>query len=302
MPRSPLVPDSTTHLVELVRVGDLIARWKAAFDIDISEELAGLLEIALHRCEASELDFFVPASAEGSAQLYHQLGRFDWFYMADKWEFEQGIGDLRGCERILEVGCGPGFFLEKAKEHLRASTVRGTETNQALVGRAVERGLEVERVGLAALKERGEVFDAICSFQVLEHASEPRRLLASMISLLRPNGKLIVCVPNKRSFLRHQYNLLDMPPHHMTRWSSFTLRYLEKVLPLRVLSIRFEPLAPYHTDGYVAAYANYLRSKVPVLAGLLSHRRVGNMARVLKSSRLRRLLRGQSLYAVFEKI
>lgn len=302
MPRSPLVPDSTTHLVQVFRVRDLIARWKAAFDIDISEELAGLREIALYRCEASQLDFFVPASAEGSAQLYDQLGRFDWFYMPEKWEFEQGIRDLRGCDKILEVGCGPGFFLQKVKDQLRASIVRGTETNQTLVHRAVERGLKVERVGLEALAASGEVFDAVCSFQVLEHASQPQHLLASMVSLLPSGGKLIVCVPNKRSFLRHQCNLLDMPPHHMTRWSSFTLRYLERVLPLRLLRIRCEPLAPYHAHGYVTAHAQYLRGKVPVLGGLLSRPRTDTIARVLEKSRFRRHLRGQSVYAVFERI
>jgi SAM-dependent methyltransferase len=302
MQRSPLVPGSTTLLVEVFRVGDLIARWKAAFDIDISEELAGLEEIALYRCEDSQLDFFVPASAEGSPQLYEQLGRLDWFYMPEKWEFEEGIRDLRGCDRILEVGCGPGFFLEKAEHHLTASTVKGTETNQSLVHRAVGRGLNVEQLELGALAARGEVFDAVCSFQVLEHAAQPRTLLSSMVSLLSSGGKLIICVPNKSSFLKHQCNLLDMPPHHMTRWSSYTLRYLERVFPLRLLSIRHEPLAPYHTRGYVTAYADYLCAKVPALRMVLSQPRTPTIARMLENSRLRRRLRGQSLYAVFERI
>jgi len=289
-------------MLEVFCVRDLIARWKATFGIDISEEVAGLREIALHRCEASHLDFFVPASPEGSARLYDQLGQFDWFYMPEKWEFDQGIMDLRGCDSILEVGCGPGFFLQKATEQLKASIIRGTETNPTLVERAVARDLKVEQVCLEALAARGEVFDAVCSFQVLEHVSQPRHLLESMISLLRSGGKLVICVPNKRSFLKYQCNLLDMPPHHMTRWSSFTLRYLEKLLPLRLVRIHFEPLAPYHTHGYVTAYADYLRAKVPVLGGFLSEPRIYTFARMLENSRLRRRLRGQSLYAVFERI
>jgi hypothetical protein len=57
-------------------------------------------------------------------------------------------------------------------------------------------------------------YAAVCSFQVLEHLTGPASFLKAAIALLRPAGRLILGMPpNMESFLRHQFNLLDMPPH-----------------------------------------------------------------------------------------
>ena len=299
---SPLVASSWSHLLETFQAVKLIEEWQTSFGIDISDELDGIDEISLYRCEASILEFFTPASAAGSDQLYQKLQRLEWFYMEGKWEFEEAIKDIVGCKKILEVGCGPGFFVEKAIRELRGSLIKGIELTESTLNNALKRNLPVERVDLLELVERGEVFDAVCSFQVLEHVSQPRDLLQAMVQVLAPGGRLIVCVPNRDSFLRYQYNLLDMPPHHMTRWNTTTLRFLEKVFPLRVKRINFEPLAHYHINGYVTAYGQCMRSKLPLGRYFFSESRLQKLADVLEKSGLYRFLRGQSLYALFEKL
>jgi SAM-dependent methyltransferase len=299
---SPLAASSKSHLLETLQAAKLIEDWQASFRIDISDELDGIDEISLYRCEASKLEFFTPASAAGSDQLYQKLQKLEWFYMEGKWEFEEAIKDLVDCKKILEVGCGPGFFVEKASKELKGSLIKGIEITESTIGRALKRNLPVELVDLSELVKRGEVFDAVCSFQVLEHASQPCDLLQTMVQVLAPGGRLIVCVPNRDSFLRHQYNLLDMPPHHMTRWNTTSLRFLQKIFPLRVNRISFEPLANYHINGYVTAYGQYLRSRIPFGRYLLSKSSLQKLADILEKSGLYRLLRGQSLYVLFEKL
>lgn len=300
--QSPLVATSITRLLETFQVAELIEDWQTAFGIDISSELNGIGEISLYHCEVSQLDFFTPASAAGSSQLYRELQKFDWFYMEEKWEFEEAIKDLRDSRKILEVGCGPGFFVEKATKKLGECSVKGIELSDSTVQRALQRNLPVERVDLRELAARGEVFDAVCGFQVLEHVSQPCELIKAMVQVLAPGGKLMLCVPNKDSFLRHQYNLLDMPPHHMTRWNVTSFRFLEGLFPLRISRVSFEPLARYHIYGYVFAYGNYWHSRLPLGRRLLSESRLGNVANICERSGLYRFLRGQSLYVLFERL
>ena len=67
-------------------------------------------------------------------------------------------------------------------------------------------------------------FDAVVLFDVLEHAPEPRALLALIKPVLKRGGHLCVTFPNERRpmwFGREDY---DYPPHHFTRWNPEALR------------------------------------------------------------------------------
>jgi SAM-dependent methyltransferase len=300
--QSVLEPVSQADLIGRFSAAKLIADWKDTFDIDISSELYEIDEISLYRCKSSHLDFFMPLSASGSGQLYQDLQKFDWYYMQEKWEFREAIKDLKGSKKILEVGSGSGFFLERAMRELREATIKGMELDEVTCKQAIQKNLPVECLNLHEIAARDETYDAVCSFQVLEHVSEPRDPLETMVKVLSPGGKLILSVPNKESFLRHQYNLLDLPPHHMTRWNAFTFKYLERLFPLKIVHIVFEPLARYHIPGYVSAYAQYWCSKLPKLRYLVPEPRVRRISDFLEQSGFYCHLRGQSLYVLFKKL
>jgi len=132
---------------------------------------------------------------------------------------------------------------------------------------------------------------------VLEHLSQPAEFLNSACSLLRPGGKLMLGLPNAESFLRHQYNILDMPPHHMTRWTVEVLTRMQQWFPLKLVRVAYEPLADYHADGYVEAYTDMLASKgLRILTHPLVRSRLSGLVR---KSGLQRFLRGQSIYACY---
>ena len=83
---------------------------------------------------------------------------------------------------------------------------------------------------LAQAPLRGETCAGITMFHVLEHLYDPRAYLAAARVLLKPNGRLIVQVPNAACWqfrmLGSRWNGLDTPRH----LTDFRARDLEALL------------------------------------------------------------------------
>lgn len=290
-----------TFPVTQIDVEQLVAKWIQAFGIDIASEFQGLQTIQLSECTRCHLQYFVPKFAVGSSHLYAQLEKFAWYYMPRKWEHDIALEDLVECKTGLEVGCGFGDFIARAHAE-KGLNLEGIELNKSAVQEAQRRGLPVQFLDLQrAVWQFAGHYDAVCSFQVLEHVPHPRDFLEWSCALLKPRGKLILSVPNADSFLKHQFNILDMPPHHMTRWSSKTLSHLPNLLPLRLEHMKLEPLAEYHVDGYVNAYCSVLVRHD--LFRKVWHPKLEQwLSKCIKRAGLRKVLTGQSLYASFVRV
>ncbi len=111
---------------------------------------------------------------------------------------------------LLDVGCGDGAFLLKARAH--EWRVIGTEMSPQ---RARQAGLDVcNSLGEAAV---GGPFDCVTAWHVLEHFQDPLATLEQIRTLLAPGGTLLLAVPDA---LGHQARLtgrkwlhLDVPRH-----------------------------------------------------------------------------------------
>lgn len=253
---SPLTKRADTSLLQELNPNDIAWKWQKSMGIDVGPLFRSLHSIEYWQCNETGLRWYSPNSATGARELYEQLEKFDWYYMKDKWEFRVALGLLENESQILEVGVGEGYFLKAAK--VCGHYTEGVELNPKAALRSKEQGFEIHQMELEQLKKQTyRRFDAICSFQVLEHVPNPREFIENMISLLRPTGKLIISVPNgavmRRIDLANQ-NLLNQPPHHMSHWDERVFRSLEDFLPVRVKSIHREPLAKYHIDWIVNGY------------------------------------------------
>ncbi len=96
--------------------------------------------------------------------------------------------------RMLDVGCGNGDFLAAMKE--RGWEVHGTEFSAAAARISREKGIEVREGDLRAAAFPDGYFDVVTLWHVLEHLPEPLADLAEVRRVLRPDGRLVVEVPN----------------------------------------------------------------------------------------------------------
>jgi 2-polyprenyl-3-methyl-5-hydroxy-6-metoxy-1,4-benzoquinol methylase len=296
----PLCNEPEPFLVQTFDVSQLIEKWHRVFHMDVTSELQCVEHIELFKCAQCQLQFFMPNHLAGSAQLYVQLEKFDWYYMP-RWEHDVALEELHPGQTLLEIGCGFGQFVERALS--RGIQAEGIDLNDSAVAVARQRGIPVRRLELRELIAAPDVrlYDTVCSFQVLEHVPNPKEFLEWSCALIKPGGQLFVCVPNAGGFLKYLHEPLDMPPHHLTRWSSQTMHMLAEWLPVRLQQIQYEPLAPYHTYGYVQAWG-IAHLKRSWLRGLFDVTVVPSASLVLSHLSLRRKLIGQTLYASFTRL
>jgi SAM-dependent methyltransferase len=95
---------------------------------------------------------------------------------------------FKGRARLLEIGCGNGFFLEKALE-LGFAEVHGVEPSQQAVEAAppAVRGRIKNELFQEGLYPPAW-FSLICGFQVLDHLTRPNEVLRACRVLLQPGG------------------------------------------------------------------------------------------------------------------
>jgi len=229
---------------------ELIAGYQKYFGIQVAYLFNRLARIDELHCSNCDLIFFVPPIA-GGERFYAELGQLPWYYMPEKPEFSIAAGFITGGARVLEIGCGHGAFSSK----LDSADYTGLEFSPAAAASAREAGVDVRQQSIEehALTRAG-YYDVVCSFQVLEHTPRPRAFVESMARCVRSGGRLILSVPSEDGFGGVVINdLLNLPPHHLTRWSDRALTGLGVRLGLTHEALVPEPVASYHYGRYALA-------------------------------------------------
>jgi len=138
--------------------------------------------------------------------------------------FEKHLAKDR--RRILDVGSGPGFFLDFGKK--RGWCPLGIEPSQ--IAAEFSRSLELEVINdfldPSTAKNLGR-FDAVNMSEVLEHVPNPDKMLELAFELLDPGGILCVVVPNDYNpiqlLARKAFGFTPWwiaPPHHINFFRS----------------------------------------------------------------------------------
>jgi hypothetical protein len=117
---------------------------------------------------------------------------------------------------------------------------------------------------------------------------------------LKPGGKLIFCVPNADGLLASDFNLLDLPPHHMTRWNKKSFKRLENIFPIKLDKVNYEPLAIYHWDWYLDLISKK-PGKLPFISKILVAIKDKKLQERLLSKGFNNLIRGHTIFVEFAK-
>lgn len=176
-------------------------------------------------------------------------------------------------KQLLDIGCGTGDFLQTAKN--ANWTVCGVEPNPKARDIANSKTTNAVYDAQQLHKFKDQSFDVITLWHVLEHLPNLEMHIFRLEKLLKPNGRIIVAVPNYRSYDAAYYKSFwaayDVPRHlwHFTKDAIKRLfvRYemqVEKILPMKFDAFYVCLLSEKYKNGK----SNYFKS---FWIGLLSN-------------------------------
>lgn len=147
-------------------------------------------------------------------------------------------------KNLLDIGCGTGDFLKIAKDNnWNVSGIEPNKKARAIANQKTNNSVfEVEQ--LQNLNEHS--FDVITLWHVLEHLPNLEAQISIFKKLLKPNGTLIVAVPNYKSYDAKHYKsfwaAFDVPRHlwHFSQASISKLVEREHLKVVKTLPMTFD--------------------------------------------------------------
>ncbi|RTY70389.1 class I SAM-dependent methyltransferase [Flavobacterium sp. LB2P53] len=163
---------------------------------------------------------------------------------------------------ILDIGAGTGDFLYVAKENgWHAIGVEPSEKAKAIA----------KKKGVSFVGETSELdnhsLDVISMWHVLEHVPNLENQIKELKRLLKPNGTLIIAVPNFKSFDAKHYGTFwaayDVPIHfwHFSKTAIKMLFEKEEMKLVQVLPMKFDSFyVALLSEKYKTGKMNYIKA------------------------------------------
>ena len=167
--------------------------------------------------------------------------------------------------KLLDIGCGVGDFLLAAQKHGWA--VSGIEPSSQAKTIAEQRlGFKPFNPEDSAHLESGS-FDVITMWHVLEHVEDLPQQRDEIARLLKPNGRLVIAVPNCLSYdalyYKAQWAAWDVP-RHISHFNKDTLSAIFSDSCFKLIDYQ-----GLKWDAYYISYLSerYLGHNMPLLRG-----------------------------------
>jgi 2-polyprenyl-3-methyl-5-hydroxy-6-metoxy-1,4-benzoquinol methylase len=198
-----------------------------AREVRIAYEIEGLTS-RLVRCETcgtgrlyplpseADIESFYPEAYYGDPSAAKFLLPVEWLVrLIGGRHVRFFLRELAPAARVLDVGCGRGVLLREIAE--RGFEAHGVEANAAAARGADPRAEVRIAPRLADAGYPTAFFDEVVIWHVLEHLRDPRGTLEEVRRILRPDGRLVVAVPNFSSaqarWAGAAWFHLDLPRH-----------------------------------------------------------------------------------------
>jgi 2-polyprenyl-3-methyl-5-hydroxy-6-metoxy-1,4-benzoquinol methylase len=177
--------------------------------------------------------------------------------------------------RLLEIGFGEGPLTELLLEHV--DEYWGIEPVPATFQKTASRlNLDPSRTSCIRAEEIDDdrtyaglsgAFDVIVMVSVLEHLSNPGRILASCRRLLRPGGRLVISTPDSSYFraLHALRRLAGLEPWSYFHISFFNRRNLEAAFARHGFKVVKQSVGQLVTPESIEYYREYTGSRMVAL-------------------------------------
>lgn len=156
---------------------------------------------------------------------------------------------------LLDIGAGTGDFLATAKAN--GWQITGLEPSEKAKNSAITKGVSFEN-DIKTIENQS--FDVITMWHVLEHVPDIEQQIKELKRLLKPNGTIIIAVPNFKSFDANYYGVFwaayDVP-RHLWHFSKIAIEKLfakenlklVKILPMVYDSFYVSLLSEKYKNG-----------------------------------------------------
>ncbi|MDB4036864.1 class I SAM-dependent methyltransferase [Polaribacter sp.] len=160
-----------------------------------------------------------------------------------------------GSKSVLDFGAGTGDFLKICKNN--NWQVLGIEPSAEARENAVKKGIYLKENLLDITNQK---FDVITLWHVLEHVENLKNTIKVLKSLLQPEGRIVVAVPNYKSydaeFYKEHWAAYDVPRHlwHFSQKAIHKLfleveMIVEETLPMKFDSYYVSLLSEKYKTG-----------------------------------------------------
>ena len=235
---------------------------------------------AVVRCSVCGLTFLRPRPVEEAAlALYQDSGYYEsdetghgydeYLEVRQNWvrTFERRlrrISRFKPTGRVLDVGCGPGFFLEVAADW--GYDAWGIDPSAYAVELARRRhGERISADVLETAEFEAASFDLLVAQDAFEHVYSPLRFLEAASRLLRPDGILAITTPDATSLLARVSGRRWVSfkiPEHVYYWSPATIR---RALEPAFETMEISSAGQYATAGFLLRRLLRLGTRRPAL-------------------------------------
>jgi len=175
--------------------------------------------------------------------------------------------------KLLDIGCGVGDFLHIA-EH-KGWQCTGVEPSEEAreIARQRIKGDLLYSEDLEQLPDQS--FDLITMWHVLEHVDDLKWQVAQLQRLIKPNGRIVIAVPNYRSYDGRFYNAYwaayDVP-RHLNHFNKTVLTKIFKTSGLSLVSMDKLVWDAYYISFMSEQYKHHFMPLVRgVFRGLVSN-------------------------------
>jgi len=173
---------------------------------------------------------------------------------------------------LLDVGCGGGTLLRLLKQ--RGFRTLGVDLSEEAARVAeTENGVRVIVGSLPEARFPSGAFDIVTLFHVMEHVTNPRHVLTEVFRILKPNGAVILQVPNIDSWQFKAFGAkwygLDVPRHVIDYSKKSMLKLIDDAgfVPCRIRHFNLRDNAP--------AFVSSLFPSLDPVGRAIRHRKQG---------------------------
>lgn len=178
---------STAILKDTIQYDQLVHEYKRQLKVDL---IIPKQNIGFYSCPSCDYSFFATedkSDISGDNDFYNTLNKLSWYYFSEKHEYDFAKQFIKNEDKVLEVGCGKAVFAK----YIPQAQYTGLEFNTDAKKMAQENGIAIENISIQDYaKSHAKESDVVCSFQVLEHVSDPHSFIQAKIDACRGGGGL----------------------------------------------------------------------------------------------------------------